>query len=197
MTNKTIEYYNVYCKDYFKNTVGVDMSFHYKEFEKYLKEDSKILDIGCGSGRDSLYFMSRGYEVLAFDGSDEMVKMSSKLIGKKVIKSTFEEFNTDQEFDGLWACSSLLHVRKNDMESILKKYSSYLKPNGVFYLSFKYGNKEYEKEGRYFNCYDEESLKNVIDNIDNLIIEKFYFSQDVRKGRENESWLNVILKKID
>ncbi|WP_069648998.1 class I SAM-dependent methyltransferase [Caloranaerobacter ferrireducens] len=196
MINKTIEYYDVNCREFFENTVNVDMTLHYNEFEKYLKKNSKILDIGCGSGRDSLYFMSRGYEVLAFDASDEMVKMSSSLIGTKVIKSTFEEFDTDEKFDGLWACSSLLHVRKKDMRSILKKYTSYLKENGVFYLSFKYGNKEYEKDGRYFNCYDELAFKDVVKDIDNLVIEKLYISRDARKGRENERWLNVILKKI-
>ncbi|MGV8146407.1 MAG: class I SAM-dependent methyltransferase [Alkaliphilus sp.] len=197
MTDKTIQYYNDYCERYYANTVNEDMNFHYNKFEKHLKKVSKILDIGCGSGRDSLYFMSRGYRVVAFDGSDEMAKVSSSLTGAKVIKSTFEEFETDREFDGLWACSSLLHVRKKSMRSILKKYTSYLRKNGVFYLSFKYGNKEYEKDGRYFNCYDELAFKAVIEKIDNLVIEKWYISRDSRKGRENERWLNVILKKID
>ncbi|MDZ7672895.1 MAG: methyltransferase domain-containing protein [Halanaerobiales bacterium] len=191
----TIEYYNKNAEKYYENTVDVDMSPLYKEFIKHIKENGHILDAGCGSGRDSLYFLKQGYEVTAIDGSKNLSKLSSKLIGQEVKCMKFEDIDYKNKFDGLWACASLLHVKRENMKDILYNFSKALKMNGVLYSSFKYGNKEVYKNGRLFNYYDEESFKNLINKIGNLSIIQLWKTEDLRKNRKNEYWLNTLLKK--
>ena len=87
----TLDYYNKNSEEYFNSTLNVDMTNTYKAFLKLLPKGGKILDLGCGSGRDSMNFMKLGYEVTAVDGSKELAKKASALLGKEVIASTFEE----------------------------------------------------------------------------------------------------------
>lgn len=195
MKNTTIDFYNKNSIEFFKTTVNSDMDPLYKPFLNELKSGDKILDAGCGSGRDSLYFKGLGYDVTAFDGSIEMVNLSSKLLNQEVFHTTFEDFKSDVMFDGIWACASLLHINNNNIIDIINKLTKQLKNGGIFYMSFKYGEKEYEKDGRYFNCYTEDSFKTMISEIYDLKIQSLYVSGDVRPGRENEKWLNVICKK--
>lgn len=109
---------------------------------------------------------------------------------------TFQEIDFEEEFDGIWACASLLHVRRDEISSILYKIYRALKPNGVFYASFKYGDKEeYRDDGRFFNYYDEKSFSELIKKLGYFDILEILITNDVRKGKENEKWLNVIVKK--
>src|SRR6056297_2329178 len=133
------------------------MSPLYKEFLKHIKDQGHILDAGCGSGRDSLYFLKQGYEVTAMDGSKKLSQLSSELLDQEVKCMKFEDINYENKFDGIWACASLLHVKRENMESIFSKLINALKPKGVLYSSFKYGNKEVFRSGRLFNYYNEES----------------------------------------
>ncbi len=75
---------------------------------------------------------------------------------------TFQEMEFENEFDAVWASASLLHIPRNEIKDVLKRITNALKPKGVLYASFKHGNQEYEKDGRYFNCYDETSINELI-----------------------------------
>lgn len=194
--DQTIKYYDDNAIDFFMNTKDANMENLYKLFLKYIPEGGKILDLGCGSGRDTKYFLGKGYDVVAVDGSIEMVKLSTEYTGKKTLHMTFQEIDFDEEFDGIWACASLLHVRRDEISSILYKIHRALKPNGVLYASFKYGDKEeYRDDGRFFNYYDEKSFSELIKKLGYFDILEILITNDVRKGKENEKWLNVILKK--
>ncbi len=194
MKESTIEYYNKNAGAYYNNTVFVDMSKIYKVFLAKIKPKGRILDAGCGSGRDTLFFLKNGYEVVAFDASIEMVTKSTKLTGQKTWHMTFENVHFNTFFDGIWACASLLHVSRKEIVSVVNKLSYYLLPNGIFYMSFKYGNTEYVKDGRYFLCFNENAFRNMIDNTDLEII-SVYKTEDVRKERKKEQWLNCLLRK--
>ena len=110
-----------------------------------------ILDFGCGSGRDSKYFLNKGYKVKAMDGSKEMCKLASKYINQEVICMNFEELKDINTYDGIWACSSILHVEKENLSNILNKMINGLKFNGIIYTSFKIGERFEIKEGKYYN----------------------------------------------
>jgi SAM-dependent methyltransferase len=194
MTDPTIAYYNENAKDFYNRTVNAEMTDAYINFLEYVKPGGKILDAGCGSGRDSLYFKNNGFNVTAFDASEEMVKRSSELIGQKVLHLTFNQIDFHQLFDGIWASASLLHVKRTDIINVISKLASYLCDDGVFYMSFKYGNKEYEEDRRYFNCYDEEAFSALISQIQELKAEKLFKTREVRPDRE-QYWLNCILRK--
>ena len=192
----TLDYYNKNSEEYFNSTLNVDMTNTYKEFLKLVPKDGKILDLGCGSGRDSMNFMKLGYEVTAVDGSKELAKKASALLGKEVIASTFEELELKEKFHGIWACASLLHIKREDLKTVLNNLYNNLDDNGVFYMSFKYGEKEYvDDKNRYFNCFTDESIISFINENTKFNILDLYITED-KLGRVNEvKWLNVICKR--
>ncbi len=172
------------------------MTSLYGTFLQSLKTGDKILDVGCGSGRDSYYFKQQGYRVSAFDASIEMVKRSSKLLGQSVIHSSFEDFHTTDFFDGIWACASLLHVKRNQLSSIVQKFADSLKQNGLFYMSFKDGDHEFTHEGRYFNCFSENTFRFFVQDLPDLHLFDLFKTKDVRPEKAQEYWLNCFLHKI-
>ncbi len=192
----SITYYNQNADKYYKNTLNVDMSKIYQSFLQHLPSGGLILDAGCGSGRDSLYLLKEGYHVKPFDGSEEMVIRSSRLIGREVQHCTFEEFKSDLLFDGIWACASLLHVEKDKLESVIDHLACFLKQGGIFYMSFKYRDWDYEKDGRTFSCFKEDDFTATITKLDNLEIVELFQTVDVRPDRPDEYWLNCLLKRV-
>lgn len=189
----SVEYYNKNAEDFFKATVEVNMSRIYSIFEKYL-EKGKILDLGCGSGRDSKYFLKKGYEVVALDYSHILAKKASEYIGQNVIIEDMRNINFKNEFDGIWACASLLHLEKNELIKTLKKCYDALKIGGVLYTSFKYREQDYQEEERYFTCFNEEKILEVIKKL-KFNCEMIFLTQDVRPNKIEEQWINIILKK--
>ena len=192
----TLDYYNKNSEEYFNSTLNVDMTNTYKEFLKLVPEGGKILDLGCGSGRDSMNFMKLGYEVIAVDGAKKLAKRASVLLGKEVIVSTFEELELKEKFHGIWACASLLHIKREDLKTVLNNLYNNLDDKGVFYMSFKYGEKEYvDDKNRYFNCFTDESIISFINENTKYNILGLYITED-KLGRVNEiKWLNVICKR--
>lgn len=186
-------YYDVNAKEYIESTINCDMSFHYQKFLKYLPKTGKILDVGFGSGRDMIYFKSLGYEVEGIDTSVEFVK-NMKEKGFNVRLESACELNYSDEYDGIWACASLLHIKRDKLEEVIIKCMIALKENGVLYCSFKYGDMEIENAGRYFNYINEDIIRNIV-NRSNIEIIEIYTSSDIRKDRSNEEWCNIILKK--
>ena len=196
MSNSNIEYYNNNADSFYKSSVEADMSEWQNRFLKHIPAGGRILDAGCGSGRDSKVFIKQGYSVVAFDASREMCKKASELIGQEVWQMKFEEMSFDDEFDGVWACASLLHVGKNELSEILGKIFKSLKDKGILYVSFKYGEGERERGERFFTDFTEESIKPILIMSGFETIESGITS-DIRPGRENEKWTNVIVKKVN
>lgn len=198
MKNNTLDFYNNNSKNYIESTLSVDMSHLYNDFLKHIPQYGNILDLGCGSGRDSLEFIKKGYNVTAVDGSKELAVAASKIIGQQVICSKFEDIKLNKTFHGIWACASLLHVNKNYIVDVIKNVSSNLKTNGVFYMSFKYGENEYiDEKGRYFNCYTEKTFNELINRIKDLKVEKIYKTTDILPGRGDITWLNILCIKVN
>ncbi|MBR2523896.1 MAG: methyltransferase domain-containing protein [Clostridiales bacterium] len=108
--NRSIDYYNTRSDLFINSSVNADMASLYEIFESYIEPGSYILDLGCGSGRDSKYFTSKGYRVLAVDPSEEICKKAEELLKTEVRCIKAEELNYIDEFDAVWACASLLHA---------------------------------------------------------------------------------------
>lgn len=191
----SISFYNKNSQQFIEDTFNVSMETLLTEFTALLKNGAAILDIGCGSGRDSKWFLEHGYDVWAHDGSEEMVAHCQNLLKHRVELATFEDYYTDKKFDGLWACASLLHVPREKLPTIIKKYVSFLNEEGVFFMSFKLRDKDYEKDGRLFTNFDEEGIKALIKEIPNLDIVNIFVTTDVRIDRVDEGWISVIVKK--
>lgn len=191
----TIEYYNRNAARFLEDTAGVEFAEIQNVFLNLLPEGALILDFGCGSGRDALEFLKRGYQVEATDGSEEMCRAAAELTGLAVRQMLFQELDEKEKYDGIWACSSILHLSKPELEDVLERMTAALKINGVIYTSFKYGAFEGERNGRYFADFTEETFTEFIRGIVGLSIEKMWITDDVRPGRGEEKWLNMILRK--
>lgn len=193
--NKTLSYYEENAKEFTEGTLHVDFSYTQNKFLDKLKDTAKILDFGCGSGRDTKYFLEKGYAVEACDGSEELCKLAGEYTGISVKQMFFQELDAIEEYDAIWACSSILHLSYEDLANVLKKMKDALKGKGLIYTSFKYGTFEGERGGRYFTDMTEERIERLLEQVKGLKIEESWVTSDVRPGRGEEKWLNMFLRK--
>ena len=195
MKNKTLNYYNINADFFVSSTLAVDFKQTQDKFLHLLPPTASILDFGCGSGRDTKYFLSTGMRVDAIDGSEELCKLASKYTGIQVKQMLFEELDVKARYDGIWACSSILHLPKDELKGVLKNMLAALKKHGIIYTSFKYGTFEGERNGRFFTDFTEETFQKFVKDIAGIQIEEEWITGDVRPGRGEERWLNLILRK--
>lgn len=195
MLNKTINYYDINAKEFVEGTLNVDFKATQDKFINKLPAKGYILDFGCGSGRDTKYFLAKDFNVDAIDGSIELCKIASEYTNIKVRHMYFNELSIVNKYDGIWACSSILHLSLDDLVDVFKRMSKALKDEGMIYTSFKYGDFSGERNGRFFTDMTEDSFAKLIANVDNLKVEEQWITADVRPQRGNEKWLNLILRK--
>ena len=192
---KNIEYYNINAVKFAERTVSVDFEATQTRFLNKLSPGALILDFGCGSGRDTKYFLTNGYRVEATDGSSELCRMASEYTGIRVRQHLFQDLEEIEKYDGIWACSSILHVPSNELLDVLRKMVAALKDNGIIYTSFKYGTYEGIRNGRYFTDMTEDTFTDLQKKVEHLGTEERWITSDVRPGRGEEKWLNLILRK--
>lgn len=196
MKNNTLNYYNTNAYSFVSSTLSVDFSQTQDKFLHLLPSAAAILDFGCGSGRDTKYFLDVGMRVDATDGSEELCRLASEYTGIPVRQMLFEELDAKAQYDGIWACSSILHLSQESLKDVLKKMIAALKEHGIIYTSFKYGTFEGERNGRFFTDFTEETFREFVADVDGIRIEEMWITGDVRPGRGDERWLNLILRKI-
>ena len=194
--NNTLNYYNTNATSFVSSTRSVDFTQTQDRFLRLLPSAAAILDFGCGSGRDTKYFLDAGMQVDATDGSEELCRLASEYTGIPVRQMLFEELDAKAQYDGIWACSSILHLSQESLKDVLKKMIAALKENGIIYTSFKYGTFEGERNGRFFTDFTEETFREFVADVDGIRIEEMWITGDVRPGRGDERWLNLILRKI-
>ena len=195
MLDKTINYYDINAKEFVEGTLNVDFKATQDKFINKLPAKGYILDFGCGSGRDTKYFLAKDFKVDAIDGSIELCKIASEYTNIKVRHMYFNELSIVNKYDGIWACSSILHLSLDDLVDVFKRMSKALKDEGIIYTSFKYGDFSGERNGRFFTDMTEDSFAKLIANVENLKVEEQWITADVRPQRGNEKWLNLILRK--
>jgi len=195
--DNTLDYYNKNADEFVQGTLSVDFKQTQDRFLDKLPDGAYILDFGCGSGRDTKYFIGKGYIVDAIDGSEELCKIASDYTGVNVKQMLFEELEETEKYDGIWACSSILHLPRHGLSEVLNKMAVALKVKGVVYTSFKNGDFEGERSGRYFTDFTLESFREYLQDIEEFEIEEYWITGDVRPGRSDEKWLNLILRKSD
>lgn len=193
----TLDYYNQNAYEYFNNSLCAEMSDVYEKFLKYLKKGSLILDFGCGSGRDSKFFLDNGYDVECIDGSCELCNLASKYINKEVKCMKFEELCENHKYDGIWACSSLLHIKRSELKNILIKIRDSLKLNGILYVSLKNGHGEEIVNGRYFNYLTYNEFIDIINSIGCFEELDFFETNSSVNKDEMRIWNNFILRKVE
>lgn len=193
MTDTTISYYNRHADEFFDQTVNVDMSPLYDRFLAHVPSGGHILDAGCGSGRDAKVFLDRAFKVTAFDASTSLAKKASEFLGQRVDCRRFDEIEYAADFDGVWACASLLHVNRNELHTTVARLCSLLKQGGIFYASFKQGHEERkDANGRHFTDMTLEGIHQLIDDTNTLVLLDAWQTIDQRPDRKDESWWNML-----
>lgn len=195
----TLNYYNKNASKYCEQTKNTDMSEAYTRFIEYLHKGSYVLDFGCGSGRDSKYFLSKGYRVTAIDGSSEMCKLASEYIGQDVKCMDFSDLSDESKYDGIWACSSIVHVEKESLPDILRKMVKALKVGGIIYTCFKYGSGFEEKDGKYYIYMEkDEFIRMLNDYVPGVELIDSYCNETYKGtvGKGTSEWINFLVKRI-
>lgn len=194
-TPHTLDYYNQNAAHFTCSTQSLDFASVQDKFLSLLPPQAHVLDFGCGSGRDTKYFLNHGYDTDAIDGSEELCRIASEYSGVPVKQMLFQELNADDEYDGIWACSSILHSTYYELKEILKKLAHALKKEGILYASFKYGNFEGMRNGRYFIDLTEDKLQKILQETKVFDLKEKWITNDIRPGRDEEKWMNIILTK--
>ncbi|HCS97280.1 MAG TPA: SAM-dependent methyltransferase [Lachnospiraceae bacterium] len=182
-SSTTLDYYNQNAQSFASGTVSVDFHETQDRFLKLLDKGSLVLDFGCGSGRDTKYFREHGMHVEATDGSEDLCRIASDYTGILVKRMLFQEFKETEKYDGIWACASILHLPKQELKAVLMKMAGALKEQGIIYTSFKYGDFEGERNGRYFTDFIEDTFRDFVADIAEIQIEEVWITGDVRQGR--------------
>src|SRR5574344_1378393 len=194
MKNNTLAYYNKNAQEYFDKTINGNMNKAYHLFISCLKSNDNILDLGCGSGRDSKYFIEQGYNITAIDGSKEMCKIASTYINQEVYNITFDELNTNKKYNGIWACATLLHINKSEFINTLNKLYSILVDDGILYISLKNGDNNEIVDNKFYQYYTKDELDKIFaDN--NFRIKEYFIATSSTNKDEDRYWHNYILKK--
>ncbi len=192
----SITYYDQHADAFIAGTLDVQMQSLYDKFLPHLPAGGHILDAGCGSGRDSRYFLQQGFVVTALDASWPLVLHARTLTGLPVLHCRFEEFVAEQPLEAIWACASLLHVPQAELVLVMDHLARQLRRGGLFYCSFKYGVGEVSRDGRSFTHLDESGLAALLTKLPLSVVECWQ-TADLRPGRQEERWLNVLLRRDD
>ena len=193
----SIDYYNRYAVPYYEETVDVDMTEVIEPFMELLPENAEVLDLGCGSGRDTIVVEERGFYVTPMDGSEEMCKLAEINTDQEVLQMTYDEMEFDDVFDGIWACAALVHLTDDEVREIMKKLIQALKADGILYFSVHKGDRDGIYNGRYFRDYTRKELSDLMEEFPELELINMWTTQDARSGKSDGQWLNVLAKKSD
>ncbi|MEZ9929683.1 class I SAM-dependent methyltransferase [Vibrio breoganii] len=191
--NSTTQYYNHNAQQFFDSTIDVEMQSLYEKFLPLIPTGGRILDAGCGSGRDSKAFLNKGFQVDAFDASAELTKLATELTGLEVTQTTFLEFQSEPAtYDGIWACASLLHVPEEEIPKTITHLLQFLKPHSLFYASFKLGNCSETRDGKHYTDMTESNLESLFNEFKPINIELWKTSD--QRANNAQIWLNIIVK---
>ncbi|MGN7294612.1 class I SAM-dependent methyltransferase [Rhizobium sp. SAFR-030] len=131
-----------------------------ERFVAQLRENARVLELGCGNGRDSAWMIGRGLDVVPTDGTQEMAEEAARRLGVDVPVLRFADIEAVGTFGGIWANACLLHVPRPELAGILARIHRALRPGGIFYASYKAGDIDgRDGLGRYYNYPSAEELE--------------------------------------
>ncbi len=190
------EYYNQNADTFIEGTMQADMSSLYEIFESYIPEGARILDLGFGSGRDTLHFIEKGHEVVSIDISEALVERAKKILPNVVRLLDFHDLDYVKEFDAIWACASMLHCTETSLQLVIERCIRAIKTSGILYMSFKRGDGLDIHKARCFLDVEPIVLEQILGRMEGVSIQKIWITEDVRKDRDDE-WVNIICKSVD
>lgn len=189
-----MKYYRENAQEFIERTENTVFNNMQTRFLQYLRPGDRILDFGCGSGRDAAAFMKLGYKAEALDATEAFIRKTRNM-GIPSRCMLYSQFVDQNLYDGIWACASLLHLSDDELTDALSRIHAALKPCGVFYCSMKRGSFQGERDGRWFHDQTMDSLKVLLERNGFEILELFE-SEDSRPEQKGRPWVNGISRKI-
>lgn len=165
-------------------------------FLAQLPTQGRILELGCGSGRDAAMMLAQGYLVEPTDGSPEMASQAEARLGCTVRVLPFQQLDAVAAYDGIWANACLLHVPRADLTDVLARVHRALAPDGLFYASYKAGHAEGRDQfGRYYNHLSADELAATYRNA--AAWQDVTIAESAGTGYDNEPtrWLTVLARR--
>jgi len=193
--NTTISYFNDNAERAFKDAFTITERTNQDRFLSYLKQGDTILDFGCGSGRDSAYFLEKGYEVVSTDGAEKLCELAAEYLKRPVKVMEFNELNEENQYDGIFASASIMHLEYDKLVEVFPKMIRALKDNGVIYVSFKYGDQDGYLGKRYYTDMNEERFIKFLENYPELKVEESGIFGNEHPGQMDFRWLFAVLRK--
>jgi SAM-dependent methyltransferase len=162
---QTLAFYATEAGAYGERSDRIGRSKQLESFMARLEPGAAVLDLGCGTGRDTQALIEGGFAVTAVDGSSAMAQEAERRTGRPVRVQLFEDIADVEAFDGIWANASLLHVPREGLPAVLKAVYRALKPGGLLYANFKGGGHEgRDTLGRYYNYLDANEVRTLIES---------------------------------
>lgn len=192
---KTVGYYSTNAIEYCEETSEFDVGDLYRPFLERLPPGAHILDLGCGSGRDSKAFREMGYDVTSVDGSAEIAAWANAFTGYPVAVKSFQQIDYKEEFDGIWASASLLHCPQGQLQDVVQRIVAGLKDKAVAYMSFKWGESALvDDRGRQFTNHTMHSLSLLLEKFPGVEIVEIWDSEMMLRGQP-QKWAHAIIRK--
>lgn len=167
----TRESYEKFTHEYAKNTENLHPRAEAQKFVSMLPKNAKILDLGCGPGRDAKIFSQQGFQVVGIDFSPNMIALAKQNVPQgEFFVMDMEHFDFPKEtFSGVWASASFLHIPKKSLPTIFKKILSTLDSGGIFYLSVKKGigeqvleDERYGNVKKFWSFFEENEIADYL-----------------------------------
>ena len=194
---KTLDHYNQNAEGFFAGTIDHDVEQNINSLLSHIEGNApfKILDLGCGPGRDLKVFVELGHVAVGLEGADRFVDMAQAYSGCEVWYQDFLELDLPvNHFDGVFANASLFHVPSQELPRVLLAINATLRPEGVLFSSNPRGNnQEGWNGGRYGAYYDLETWRSYMLTAGFVELTHYYRPPGV--PRDQQPWLASIWRK--
>ncbi|MFA6099043.1 MAG: class I SAM-dependent methyltransferase [Patescibacteria group bacterium] len=199
---KTVNFYNQNVDGYMQKTVNLQDKPWLNKFASYLPKKAKVLDIGCGYGRDTNFFVAKNFDAYGIDLSPKMIAKAKKFspLGKFSVMDMLKLKFDHDFFDGIWCSATLPHLNKKDAVRAIKEIKRVLKKNGAFYLNLKEGKGEkliadsrYKNAKKFYSYYTQQEIKKILGRLKFKVID-FKLKRNPKEKYRNTGIIYLIAK---
>lgn len=189
---QTLAFYNEHAALYARQTMQADLGQLYLRFLPLLPPLGRILDLGCGGGRDLRAFKKLGFNCVGMEPSRQLAYLAAEFSSCEVVVARAQDLKAANAFDGVWACASLLHLPRLELPLAIARVQTALRGGGVLFLSMQEGSgSSIASDGRFYARYSRLELKSIVVSAGMSVIDQ-WSTPDTLPGRESLTWLNLL-----
>ncbi|WP_163337230.1 NUDIX domain-containing protein [Desulfopila sp. IMCC35008] len=191
----TIRYYDNNAYDYILKTRDLNMSSQWRSFIALLPDRGYILDLGCGSGRDSRHFLDQGFRVTAVEPSPVLAAAAEDFLGQTVEIYGAQQVCAEKQYDGIWACASLIHLPHQHLSASLTRLAKALKQSGILYISYKLtATEDRDKSDLHINIISRDELISILTELSLISVIRWWKTTS-NIPNSDDIWLNILCRR--